>query len=297
MTQSSSASFRTSSRRARRSLGQTGQSRWDIAIRSPAAPLRSFVRGDYIGYKEWSGALHRRREFPVPFAVMVIELGPPLRLYDGGDTRQVAYHRGGFVGGLCDTFVDCEHDGFQHGVQVNLTPIGARLLFDVPMSDISAQVVAIDDLLPARHRGLAERLADVDDWDVRFDLVDATLADCLHEASPRTAVVAWAASRIAESGGTLSIRELVRELGYSRKHVISLFRDQVGIPPKMLAEIVRFDRLFQHLRRGDEGSWSELALEYGFYDQAHMAREIRRFTGVTPSSVKTRATELSGLIP
>ena len=56
-------------------------------------------------------------------------------------------------------------------------------------------------------------------------------------------------------------------------------------------------RLVQHLRRGGDGSWSELAAEFGFYDQAHLARDIRRFTGVTPSSVKARATELSGLIP
>src|SRR5262245_51756716 len=112
--------------------GWSGESRWDVAIRPPSARLRPLIRGDYIGYTEWSATRVRRREFPGPFAVLVIEFGPPLRLYEQDDPRRLASHRGGFVGGLCEEFVVCEHDGFQQGVQVNLTPIGARRLFGIP---------------------------------------------------------------------------------------------------------------------------------------------------------------------
>jgi len=50
---------------------------------------------------------------------------------------------------------------------------------------------------------------------------------------------------------------------------VALFRDQVGIPPKLMARIVRFDRLVQRLRRGGPRVWADLALEFGYYDQAH----------------------------
>ena len=140
-----------------------------------------------------------------------------------------------------------------------------------------------------------QRLQDIADWDQRFDLLDDTLADCLHEPSVRTSVVSWAVERIQEAGGALSIRALSSELGYSGKHVISMFRDQVGIPPKLLARIVRFDRLIRHFRNGGGGAWSDLALEFGFYDQAHLVRDVRHFTGVTPTEAKAMVTRLDGL--
>jgi AraC-like DNA-binding protein len=281
---------------ARLLRGQTSDSHWDMAVRSPAARLRPYVRGDYVGYTEWSSTTNRRREFPGPFVVMVIEFGPPIRIFEAADRRRCSSHRGGFVGGLSDRFALCEHDGFQQGIQVNLTAIGARLLYGIPMSELSGRIVSVRDVLPARHRALGERLQDTADWDARFDLLDRTLADCLADAREKTSVVSWAVRRIEETGGVLELRGLARELGYSQKHVIAMFRDQVGIPPKLLARIIRFDRLMQHLRHGGRGTWADLALEFGYYDQAHLVRDVRQFTGITPTEVRPMVTDLYGLL-
>jgi AraC-like DNA-binding protein len=225
------------------------------------------VCGDYVGYTEWTAGPNHRREFPGPFVVVVLEFGPPIRIYDYGDERRWSRHRSGFVAGLDDRFAICEHDGFQQGVQVNLTPIGARLLFGIPMSELTGRVVSVYDVLPARHRNLGERLQHLGDWDARFDLLDDVLSERIVESRVQTSLVSWAVRRIEESGGAVDMRALARELGYSRKHVIDLFRDQVGLPPKLLARIVRFDRLVQHLKRGGSGTWAHLALEFGYYDQ------------------------------
>ena len=283
--------------RARRLRGRLGASRFDVAMRAPSERLRPFVRGDYVGYSEWTGGRSRRREFPGPFAVLILEFGPPLRLSEGNGPAGAVSHRGGFVGGLCEDFVVCEHDGFQQGVQVNLTPIGARRLFDLPMSHLSAGIQSVRDVLPRRHRDLGDRLLEVGDWDRRFDLLDDALADCLHDASDRTRMVSWAVRRIEEAGGALSIRALSRELGYSGKHVISMFRDQVGIPPKLMARIVRFDRLIRHFKEGGGGDWCDLAQEFGFFDQAHLVRDVRQFTGLTPTEAIATVTRLEEMVP
>ena len=263
-----------------------------MALRPPAAGLRPYVRGDYVGYTEWGGSPSRRREFPGPFAVMIFEFGPPIRIFEAGDRRRVSSHRGGFVSGLGEAFVVCEHDGFQQGLQVNLTAIGARLLFGVPMSELRGRVVPISDVLPVRHRRLGERMQDAAGWDERFDLLDCALAECIAGARIETSIVAWAVRRIEETGGAVEMRALARELGYSRKHVITLFRDHVGLPPKLLARIVRFDGLLRHLRTGAARSWADLALDCGYYDQAHLVREVRRFTGLTPTEARPLAQDL-----
>jgi AraC-like DNA-binding protein len=281
---------------ARLLRGQAGDSHWDMAVRSPAARLRPYVHGDYVGYTEWSRTTSGRREFPGPFVVMVIEFGPPISIFEAADRGRCSSHRGGFVSGLSDAFALCEHDGFQQGIQVNLNAIGARLLYGIPMSELSGRIVSVRDVLPARHRTLGERLQDLADWNERFDLLDGTLADCLTEAREKTSVVSWAVRRIEETGGVLELRGLARELGYSQKHVIAMFRDQVGIPPKLLARIIRFNRLLQHLRHSGGGTWADLAQEFGYYDQAHLVRDVRQFTGITPTEMRPMVTDLYGLL-
>ena len=276
--------------------GQAGGSHWEMATRAPGQQLREYVHGDYVGYTERTDAPSRRREFAVPFVPLILEFGPPICVSPHGSPRLRVRHPGGFVGGLDDGFAVCEHEGFQQGLQVNLTPIGARLLFDIPMSELTGRIIPIRDILPARHRNLVERLQDVTDWDERFQLLDKTLADCLTEAHEKTRIVSWAVRRIEESGGVLDLRVLARELGYSHKHVITMFRDQVGIPPKLLARIVRFHRLVKYIRNGGNRRWADLALEFGYYDQAHLVRDVRQFTGITPTQVRPLITDLYGAL-
>jgi AraC-like DNA-binding protein len=82
---------------------------------------------------------------------------------------------------------------------------------------------------------------------------------------------------------------LSRELGYSPKHLISLFRDQVGIPPKLLARLVRFERVMGRLRPSTatkDVCLADLAAIHGYSDQAHLARDVKHFTGLTASEAR-----------
>src|SRR5690606_30448911 len=106
----------------------------------------------------------------------------------------------------------------------------------------------------------------------------------LHAPPARTQVVRWAFDHLRARGGRVEIAALSRELGYSQKHLVSLFRDQIGMSPKRAARLVRFDHLVSQLRDGPR-PWAALACELGFSDQAHLAREVRRFAGFTPSQL------------
>ncbi|XXY44467.1 helix-turn-helix domain-containing protein [Sorangium sp. So ce269] len=276
--------------------GTSGESRWELATRPPSPRLRPYIR-DYSGYTEEAPGPLRRRELPVPQVVVIIEFGPPIRVFGAGGDRGHSLYPGGFVAGLDDTFTLTEHDGFQRGLQLNLTPIGARLFFGVPMAELTGRVISARDLLPRKHARLAERLEELPTWDARFDLIERALGERVDEARLETGVVSWAFRRIEERGGAIDMRALARELGYSQKHVIDLFRENVGVPPKLLARLVRFDRLVQHLKAGASGTWAELAQRFGYYDQAHLARDVKQFTGTTPTRARASLIDLSGLCP
>ena len=97
---------------------------------------------------------------------------------------------------------------------------------------------------------------------------------------------AW--DRIERSGGTIDIGRLAQEIGYSRKHLAAVFREHVGMPPKALARLVRFQRALEALRSGSPRNLAQLAVELGYHDQAHFTREFRGFAGLTPSECQRR---------
>jgi len=258
--------------------------RLEMAARPLPDVLRPWVR-QCAGYVETATGPLARTELPGPTVVVIIELGPPLRLHEPLDPARTARFAGGFAAGLDERPTLTTHDGFQTGVQVSLTPIAARRFFDLPMSELAGRIVSLRDLLPREQRTLAERLAELPDWDARLDVVEALLARRIAASPARTDIVAWACDRI-ERAPAVELKTLARELGYSQKHVIDLFRQHVGMPPKQFSRIVRFDRLVQHLRGGGRGSWAELAARFGWYDQAHLSIDVKRITGMPPSRAR-----------
>lgn len=261
-------------------------------MRSPASHLRPYLRS-YAGYTEESQGLLRRLEFPAPKVVVILEFGPPIRVFESAPPRRAHRYPGGFVAGMDEIVAITEHDGFQRGLEVNLTPIGARLVFGVPMSELAGRVVPFRDLVPREHQSLVERLEEMPDWDARFDLIEDLFARRIAASRVSTDVVAWAVRRIEDRGGALDIGALARELGYSPKHLIALFRDRIGVPPKLLARLVRFDRLMQELRSGASATWVDLAAKLGYYDQAHLIRDVKQFTGTTPTKARAMLDDLS----
>jgi AraC-like DNA-binding protein len=88
-----------------------------------------------------------------------------------------------------------------------------------------------------------------------------------------------------QAGGQIETGGLAAELGWSRRRVADEFREHIGLPPKLVARIIRFDRMVGRLRRGTALSWSALASESGYHDQAHLIREVRGFAGCTPTEL------------
>ena len=256
--------------------------RWELATREPPVALRPWV-SSYSGYVETRPTPFLRREFPGIGVTLVIEFASPIRVTDSGSRRGERHH-GGFVAGLYSSWADCLCDGRQAGMQVSLTPLGARLLLGLPLSELAERSVPVVDVLPPAHRELPSRLASLSDWTARFVLLDRVLLDARREASDRTRLVGWALQRIEGAGGAVDIGGLARELGYSHKHMVRLFRDQVGLPPKQVARIARFQRVVRAVRRGSRVPWGDLAHQLGFSDQAHLSREVKRHTGLTPTA-------------
>ena len=257
--------------------------RWEMVSRDPDRRLRGHVR-DYVGYVEVTPGPLSRREVPSPDITLIISFGPAIGVSDPGAPEAAAQRCTSFVAGLHDAPVLTEHAGYQHGIEVRLAPLAARRLFGVPMHMLANRVVALEDLLGRDAVRLVERLYEAPGWAPRFALLDDALARRLDAARPPSPGVAWAWGRLRETHGALPVGTLADELGWSRRHLAAQFREQVGLPPKLLARILRFDRVIALLRHADPERWAEVAYDCGYYDQAHFNRDFRAFSGSTPGA-------------
>ena len=236
---------------------------------APGPAVRGAVQR-YIGYTE-SGAPLRRREVATGSVTVILSFGPRIRC-DGIPHES-------FVAGLSDVPVITEHDGEQHGIEINLAPLAARRLLGVPMHELTNEVIPLEDVLAAPT--LLEELAEAPDWPARFARLDGELARRLDDAPAPHPGVRAACAQLAATGGTTPVGQLAAELGWSRRHLGARFRDEVGVAPKTYARLVRFERAAALLAR-PEPDLADVALSCGYYDQAHFNREFRALAGVAP---------------
>jgi len=250
--------------------------------REPAAPLRGLVTA-YYGYREETGKPMRRREGPGGDVVVILGLDTTWWIGDALAPSAPGGHYTSFTGGMREGQVLTEHGGRSEGMQVNLAPHAARMLFRVPMDSLAGQIVPLEDLLGRRAPRLVEQLQETPDWPGRFAVLDATLASWLAEAGPPEPAVGWAYDRLRAAHGSVRVGDLQQELGWSRKRLVAAFREHVGLTPKAVARVLRFERAVR-LAEESELGWRDIAFRCGYYDQAHLIREFRAISGCTPGT-------------
>jgi AraC-like DNA-binding protein len=247
----------------------------EYILGTPSRPVGRLLDRDYIGFSQPAGTEERWLATPNTSVTVILNLG-----------ARFSGLPGSFVAGLTDTAGIVEQDGEISCVDLKFSPLGAYTLLGVPMSELSGRVVDLADVLPSVSR-LVNRLAHEDTWSRRFALVDSLLLSRL-EQGPRPATeVAFAWRRLVTTRGAVPVGALAEEVGWSRRHLVARFHQQIGLPPKMIARILRFEHVLQRLHTGPP-HWTRLAAECGYYDQSHLNRDFREFAGTTPTDYVAR---------
>ncbi len=217
---------------------------------------------------------------PGPFLTLIVSFDGPTVVADPGH---------GPVGlassasGIFDGPAAVHHDGAMHGLQVDLTPRGARALLGVPTAELSRSVPLTDLLLP-RDRGLEEELEATAGWPARTErLLRALTRRLVAGEAPsgrEPALHAW--ELIAATAGRPTVRDVARELGWSERHLGVMLRAEVGLGTKRLLSVARFDRARRLVQAGRP--LVEVAATCGYADQAHLTREWRSLAGAAPTA-------------
>jgi AraC-like DNA-binding protein len=255
----------------------------DIAVRPPAPALRPFI-ARYAGIRENAAVTPEggfNRGLPSRHVTMMISLGAPIEIAEMPSKRQSAGGFQAFVGGLHEAPALVRRTGPFHGLHLFLTPLGTRALLGLPASALASTVVDFADILGSETDGLLNRLIDGNSLGVAFDVLDDLFLARLDREVAPSPELAFAWRKLMASDGRTRIDDLAAETGWSRRHLSKRFRNDLGLAPKTIARIARFERACA-LLRASRLSLAEVAADCGYFDQAHMSREWTAIAGCSP---------------
>ncbi len=163
-------------------------------------------------------------------------------------------------------------------IGVYLRPRGIAGLLGLPGSHLTDRVISLDQI----WRGFEH-----DPECASLDSIEAILLRRLSDKPPRRAdVVADVATYVRRCGGLISVAAMSELSGFSRQHLTRLFREHVGIGPKLYARLTRFRAALAVAGRPRrEISWSRISARLGYADQSHLIADFREFTSFTPEEM------------
>ena len=167
-------------------------------------------------------------------------------------------------------------------VSIRFKAAGAARFFDVPYEEIVDRVVDFADFEPAFSATIHERVARAGSHDERLAAMIAVLEERLTRESKEDIFVRQACQYIVRSEGEYSVQELVKLIGFSERQLERKFKRQVGITPKILSRLMRFQKFLAMAKEANTLTLADAATACGYYDQSHFIRDFTKFSGMSP---------------
>jgi AraC-like DNA-binding protein len=254
--------------------------RWTVAWCAPLPALRPMVAT--LWYGEGRVSYQRDRILPSGGSQLLINLGPTqYRIAPGPPERRIAFDDI-WYSGLHQSPIDTEAPHGNALLGVAFHAAGTRPWLGVDADELSDRITPLADVIGREALALREALLEAPSLEQRFATVEAWLLARLQRRRAIHPLLGWATARIEASRGQVGVDALAREAGVSRKHLASLFRQQVGLGAKSLARVHRFSAAVAMLAGRSQVPWAELAQHCGYYDQSHLVRDFRTFSGMSP---------------
>ena len=282
----------------------------------PKMPLAALV--ECLWYWEGAPGPHlQERLLPQAQAAMILNLREdPIAIYE--DTSGAAsYGTAVFSGARSQCFtIDCNQQERVVGVQ--FAPGGASPFFRMPMSELADASFDMRDLWGAEAGWVRERVLGAPTPRAMLEVLAACLKERLglafRHATSKTGVstrsrsalgsfngmhpaVVYMSGELDQCDGPGRVDRVTGKIGMSQRRVAQLFQEQIGVSPKTFHRVRRFQHTLLRLREVRQVDWAELALECGYYDQAHLSHDFRQIAGMTPSAYLTAATEHLNHVP
>jgi AraC-like DNA-binding protein len=246
--------------------------------RRPSPPLAGLV--SYLWSLSDAPGHGRERIVPSGTIELVINLhSDEFRIFEPAG-RNGRRFRGAIVSGCYSSGFDVDTRVHACILGVHFTPGGAARLLGVPPGKIANSHVALEDLWGPSAAEIRERLCAAPSLQQQMDLLELALIARLPDRWRQRPAVSVGIAELEKPG--VEIGHIAGMLGLSRRRFIEVFSEDVGMTPKRFFMVRRFQRSLARALQLPSVAWAQLAVECGYFDQAHLCRDWVAFAGMSP---------------
>jgi len=260
-------------------------------VRIPRPPLSHFVENLWF-YQDLVVGHTREKLLPDASMELIIDLvGGPKKLYDRDEPARHAPYQRCWVSGMQRQYIVIGAEPGSSMIGVHFRTGGAAPFFGFPISELAGEVVELDLIWKHEILALRELLMETPSIDGKFDLLEGYLvAKAQSRLEPDNTISAALAA--LGSWPVLTLRDLAAHLGLSHKQILARFDSRVGLTPKFTSRLLRFRKTLGAISQAPAvPDWSDLAVDSGYYDQAHLIHEFQEFAGMTPAEYQQKQSE------
>lgn len=249
----------------------------------PGYPLNQFI--DHFTYFKYKSVSHNIDRFlPDGNIEVVIDLTDyPKFIYDNDSLTQIQECNDVWISGIR---TKCIYIPSRRNSEMFVIYFRKGMTYpfvQILLSEITDRVIPGEIILSRSIRILRDALLFINSIEQKFLFAERHLFKVYGKVLTPNPFIAFAVSQILKSPQRLTIEEISNKVGYSQKHLIYIFKQHVGVTPKSFLRIIRFQRAILEIEKLGTINWAQLALECGYYDQAHFIADFKNFSGLTPA--------------
>ncbi|WP_051574165.1 DUF6597 domain-containing transcriptional factor [Mycobacterium sp. URHB0044] len=247
----------------------------------PGPPLARFVA--YLWSLHDAPAHPTERIVPSGTLELVVNLAEDeLRIYGAGNTARQRYS-GAVVSGAYHRYFVADTAAHASIVGVHFKPGGAWPFLDAPPGQLADRHVDLETLWGRTATELREQLCTAATAAERFAVLERHLLQRLQHRRSGHRAVPFALDQLARPGVTVG--DVAATVELSRRRFIEVFTAEVGMTPKRMSRVLRFQRATALAQRAEPPDWARLALACGYFDQSHLIHDVGEFAGTSPTQL------------
>jgi AraC-like DNA-binding protein len=244
----------------------------------PQSPLNNFVECFWALESDALIAEQKtERIFPDGCVEVILNFAEPFAQHDDDSTRVQPRN---FIVGQMTRPISISPTGPVQLIGIRFHPGGTTPFFRLPMNELTNQVVELGSFARTLEAKLLSEAVHLPELKDKVAALQKALLGILRDTRSDFGLLRIAA-RIIESSGMVAVDDLAKKAGLSSRQLERRFLFEVGVGPKLLSRILRFQQVFRAVD-ANEPAWPKIAVDCGYYDQAHLIKDFRQFAHETP---------------
>lgn len=243
----------------------------------PSGILSLYIKHYWILETNYSGNIQERI---IPTGYVNLVFHKANQMYSS--TGNILQPRS-FICGQNPGYTDLSTTGKVNMIVVVFQPYGANAFLDIPINKFYRQNVSINDMENKALKELEDQILNTDDTDECISLIEQYLLKNLYTEKNHNYNRIAETIKLINNNHQTMINNLAEKACLSYKQFNRIFEQYVGTGPKEFSRIVRFQRALYIMQTNPHISLTDLTYKCGYYDQSHLIREFRSFSGYSPS--------------